>query len=90
MPFKNTGNWYIACNLASMEPPWSSECEHVTSKSKVNILLYSDPYHWTRSALHCWQLVGKTNVCSVYGAVGSPAYYSLAPQVHERTFCVIV
>ena len=39
----------------------------------------------TRSALHCWQRVGKTNVCSIYGAVGSPAYYSLAPQVHERT-----
>ena len=54
----------------------------ITTKStfKVNILLYSDPYHWTRSALHCWQLVGKTNVCSVYGAVGSPAYYSLAPK----------
>ena len=55
------------------------------SKAKVNILLYSDPYHWTRSASHCWQLVGKTNVCSVYGAVSIPAYYSLAPQVHERT-----
>ena len=54
-------------------------------KVKVNILLYSDPYHWTRSAVHCWQLVGKSNVCSIYGAFGSPAYYSLAPQVHERT-----
>ena len=31
----------------------------------VNILPYSDPYHWTRSALHYWQLVGKTNVCSI-------------------------
>ena len=56
-----------------------------TVKVKVNILLYSDPYHWTRFALHRWQLVGETKVCSVYGAAGSSAYYSLAPQVHERT-----
>ena len=34
-----------------------------------------------KSGLHCWQLAGKTNVCGVYGATGSPAYYSLAPQV---------
>ena len=27
----------------------------------------------------------KTNICSVYGAVGSPAYNSLATQVHKRT-----
>ena len=50
------------------------ESGEVVTKVKVNIRLYSDPYHWTRSALHCWQLVGNTNVCSVYGAVGSPAY----------------
>jgi hypothetical protein len=55
-------------------------------KVKVNILLYSDPHHWTRSALYCWRILGKTEVCSVDGAVGSPANYSLAPQVHERTF----
>ena len=54
-------------------------------KVEVNILLYNDPYHWTTFALHCWQLAGKTKVCSVYGAAGSPAYYSLAPQVHGRT-----
>ncbi len=32
-------------------------------------------------ALHCWQLAGETNVCGVYSNNGSPAYYSLAPQV---------
>ena len=35
----------------------------VRVKVKVNILLYSDPYHWTRSALHCWQLDSQRDRC---------------------------
>jgi hypothetical protein len=38
-------------------------------------------FRFLKSGLHCWQLAGKTNVCGIFGATGSPAYYSLAPQV---------
>ena len=37
-----------------------------------------------RFALHCWQLVDKTEVCSCFGPVGSPAYYLLSSQMHDR------
>jgi hypothetical protein len=56
--FKTCEDYYRWCSSRHF-------MDQVSLIVEVNILLYSDPYHWTRSTLHCWQLVGKTKVCSV-------------------------
>ena len=48
---------------------WKLEYALPVFKVKVNIILYSDPCPWTRSALHSWQRVGDTNVYAVFMAL---------------------
>ena len=38
------------------------------------------------TALHCWQLAGRTNVCGIIGAKGSPRILLASPTSALKAF----